>query len=182
MDLSFAFNDEEGFTGFTLFNSTLTDLITNVYAGEGLNQFQNIGQASLYGFELEVGRYLGNLMISTNYTYLQAQNNSADRETDYLPYRPKHRINGLLNYSLLTRFEFRAEGSYTADQYYQNPDNLQWEELNDIGLINLKFEFRVSPLIRIYLRGNNLYDTFYFSEYGIPMPGRELIFGVKLEK
>jgi len=182
MDLSFAFNDDEGFTGFTLFNSALTDLITTVYAGEGLNQFQNIGQAHLRGFELEVGRYIGNLMISTNYTYLQAQNKSADRETDYLPYRPKHRINGLLNFTFLTRFDLRAEGSYTADQHYQNPDNLQWEELNDIGLVNLKFEVHVTPLIGIYLRGNNLYDTFYFSEYGIPMPGRELILGVKLGK
>ncbi|UCF63276.1 MAG: TonB-dependent receptor [bacterium] len=182
MEIGFRFNDDEGYSNITLFNSRLTDLITNVHIEEGISQYQNIGKANLRGFELEVGRNLGNLNINTNYTYLQTLNQTSDRVTDYLAYRPKHRINGLLDFTFLERMRLHAEGSYTSDQYYQNPDNLQWEKLNDFGVVNVKFEFQLTPITLIYLRGNNLYDSFYFTEYGIPMPGREIILGVKLGK
>jgi len=182
MEIGFRFNDDEGYSNITLFNNLLTDLISNVQIEQGISQFQNIGKANLRGLELEVGRNLGNLMINTNYTYLQAQNQTPGRATDFLAYRPKHRINGLLDFTFFGSVHLHAEGGYSSDQYYQNPDNLQWEPLNDFGVINLKIEFQVTPIAHIYLRGNNLYDTFYFSEYGIPMPGRELIFGMKVGK
>lgn len=72
------------------------------------------------------------------------------------------------------------EFSYYANQYYQNPDNLRWEKLNNYSVLNGRGELNFTHHFSMYLRVNNLLDTFYYSEYGIPMPGREFLLGIRI--
>ena len=72
-----------------------------------------------------------------------------------------------------------VESNYAANQYYQNPSSLEWEKLNDYVLFNLKFNYRVFEFLNWYIRVNNFTDKNYISEYGVPMPGREIISGLR---
>jgi outer membrane cobalamin receptor len=180
MEAGMRWRDDVGSLNISIFQNYLDDHIVNTRLEGGEQQFQNIGEAVFRGVEIETRRKVGNLDIITNYTYLNARNNTSERTADFLPYRPTHRINGLLHWAITQKLGVHGEGIYTADQYYQNPQNLDWEKLNDFAVINLKIGFRINRLIYSYFRTNNLFDSFYFSEYGIPMPGRELILGLRI--
>jgi hypothetical protein len=67
-----------------------------------------------------------------NYAYLRAVNRSPDRDSDWLSYRPAHRVNGLARVRVHDRVRVGGEISYTAGQHYQNPDTRKWERLNDM--------------------------------------------------
>lgn len=171
-----------GYLRAAIFYNRLQDLITSRQLGGNVQQMQNIGRALLQGMELDY-RFRGkrtDLML--NYTFLDARNQSPERESDYLEYRPRHRLNGVLEYRFLSRFRTGVEYSYTARQYCQNPDTGQWEKLNNFGLLNIKIGYRVNRVLSVYARANNLFDRFYYSEYGVPMPGRELVAGVKFSR
>jgi len=165
----------------SLFYNSLENLITNVQLGDNIQQLQNIAKAILKGMELNMQVSLQNSIFDLNYTFLEAKNRSTNRDTDHLEYRPKHRINGIYHYNFTHRLYFQCEGNYTRDQYYQHPETTKWEKLNDFLLINLKVNYIFSDKLSGYFRTNNLFDKLYFSEFGIPMPGREFILGFRLE-
>ena len=169
-----------GYLRAALFYNRLRDLITRRQLGNNVRQMQNVGRALLQGVELDARFHGKGVELMLNYTFLDARNQSPVRESAYLEYRPQHRLNGVVVYRFLSRFPVGVEYSYTGGQYGQNPDTGQWEKFNDYGLLNLKIGYRVNRLLNIYARANNLFDRFYYSEYGIPMPGRELVFGIKL--
>ncbi|MEJ2634716.1 MAG: TonB-dependent receptor [Calditrichia bacterium] len=174
-----------GWTGkkinFTVsgFYNRLADLIVNRQLGNGLQQSSNIGRASLWGLETGWQAQWGRVDGNVNYTFLNARNLSDESATKYLEYRPAHRVNAIFSCTLNSRLRVASEASYTASQYYQNPNSLKWEKLNNFALFNLKANYNFSGNSSIYLRINNLTDKFYYSEYGIPMPGREIVTGFR---
>lgn len=170
----------EGYLESSIFQHYLTDCIENVQIEKGIQQYQNIGKALSRGFEIDLQQKWKFFDISANYIYLQARNKTANRTSQYLEYRPTHQLHGLLYFKPLPFLLLGIEGGYFADQYYQNPDNLLWEKLNDYGLLSIKGDWNFLRPITIYLRVNNLLDTFYYSEYGVPMPGREFLMGIRV--
>ncbi len=164
------------------FLNFLTDYIVNQQLGNNVQQYRNIGEAVYRGIELTVHKKWNSAEADLNYTGLYARNRTPYRESDYMEYRPSHRVNGILQYIPAPKLLLRVEGSYTGSQNYQNPDNLSWEKLGGFVLLNMTAEFKLSSWTSAYLRLNNLLDKFYFSEYGVPMPGREVVFGVKIGK
>jgi len=178
-ELGLKWQRTSGYFRAALFYNRLRDLIASRQLGSNIQQMQNIGKALLRGIELDYRLNGKRMDLMLNYTFLDARNQSVNRESDYLEYRPRHRLNGVLEYRFLSRFQTGVEYSYTAGQYFQNPDNGDWEKLNNFGLLNIKISYRINRVLAVYARANNLFDRFYFSEYGVPMPGRELIAGVK---
>lgn len=87
-------------------------------------------------------------------------------------------MNGLFHFRFFQSTGLDAEASYTADQYFQNSDTGDWERLNDIFLVNLKVDYRIFEKTRLYIGCDNLLDRAYFSEYGVPMPGRQMTLGM----
>ena len=83
-----------------LFNSQVKNLIVNRQLGDNIQQLQNVGEANFYGIELDY-RYMGNQSgVNFNYTFLRAFNQSDNRESDFIEYRPKHRLNLLWHYNI----------------------------------------------------------------------------------
>jgi hypothetical protein len=70
--------------------------------------------------------------------------------------------------------------SYTAGQHYQNPDSREWERLNDMLWISLRMEQELPGGLGWYLRMDNVLDAAYFSEFGNPLPGREVTVGIRI--
>ncbi|MBS1272506.1 MAG: Colicin I receptor [Candidatus Marinimicrobia bacterium] len=163
----------------SVYKSAVSDLIGNVVVGEGKSQLQNINSASLAGGEIGIQYRTASHSVYLNYAYLDAVNTSDDRPSQHLEYRPVHRMNGLFHIRLFQSIDLDAEASYTADQYFQNSDTGDWERLNDIFLVNLKADYRIFEKTRLYIGFDNLLDRAYFSEYGVPMPGREMTLGMK---
>ncbi len=161
------------------FHNRLQNSIANRQLGENVQQFQNIDEAILQGFEFDIRLKMDELNISFNYTFLDAEDTSPNRNVDYLEYRPTHRLNSVLKYALSSGLSLQMEGSYTADQHYQDLDTGMWYKLNDFALLNAKIGYQFMNYVNIYVRANNLLDRFYYSEAGVPMPGRELISGLR---
>ncbi|MBN2366156.1 MAG: TonB-dependent receptor, partial [Calditrichaeota bacterium] len=178
-EIGFRWNNSRGYLETGFFQHFLTDHIVNTQVGEGLQQYINIGKVVSRGFELDLRRNWKSVEILANYTYLYTRNRTEDRISPYLEYRPAHQINGLFYYTPVSALMLGIEAGYFADQYYQNPDNLKWGKLNNFGLLNLKGEYNIIQQVSAYLRINNLLDSFYYSEYGVPMPGREFFIGIK---
>lgn len=163
----------------TFFHNRLQDLIVNRQLGQNVQQLQNIGEARIQGFEVEWTGAWKRLSWSTGYTILNAEDRSEDRESKFLEYRPKHQVTALTAVRILDPLRIQGEMIYTAGQVYRNPDTLAWEPLNDFFVLNLGAEYALSKNFSLYLRVENAADNSYVSEYGIPMPGRELSGGVR---
>jgi iron complex outermembrane recepter protein len=166
--------------GVSVFRSELSDLISDVVLEGGLRQMQNVRRARMDGIEVDVQRRGRLGSVGVNYAYLDAGNRSPDRESDYLAYRPVHRVNGLVSARVHDRLRLGGEVSHTARQHYQNLDTRAWERLNDMTWINLRLEHELRGGLGWYVRVDNATDAAYFSEFGIPLPGRELSVGMKV--
>lgn len=166
---------------FSIFYNRLNDLVSEVQLPENLMQLRNTAQAEFNGAECDGMVTIFQVNLQFNYTFLNAQNQSPGRESNFLSYRPKHRMNSWLRWEVISSLQLQADLSYTADQYYQNPASLEWEKLNDFSQINGTLNYFYKSQFTVYIRINNIFDQLYYSEYGIPMPGREVTLGIKLQ-
>jgi iron complex outermembrane recepter protein len=166
--------------GLSVFRSEVRNLISDVAVGNGLLQLQNIHRARMEGIEVDARHQDRRGLVGLNYTYLRAVNRSRDRDSDRLMYRPAHRVNGMVSVRASDRLRLGGEVSYTAGQYYQNPDSREWERLNDMTWLTVRVEGELRQGVGWYLRIDNALDATYFSEFGVPLPGRETSVGLKV--
>jgi len=169
-----------GIIQLALFYNELHDLILYKELGQGTRQLQNIGKGTITGGECVVQSRLNTLHLMLNYTYLYARNHAANRSSNFLPNRPEHRVSFLGRWDIWEKIRFSVESILTANQYYENPDNLRWEKLNNYAVFNLKLNVTVWTFVDWYIRANNISDTNYETDYGVPMPGRTIITGIRL--
>jgi iron complex outermembrane receptor protein len=162
-----------------VFYNTLHDLIMLRQLGEGNEQLQNTGRAIVRGFELDATFGFRSVSFFANYTMLDAINISSGRPNRHLPNRPYHRFNLVADWTILPALGSVLEASYVADQYYEHTDNLTWHKFDDYILLNAKISYRLRNDLKWYLRINNLTDTVYENDFGVPMPGRELLTGIR---
>jgi iron complex outermembrane receptor protein len=179
-EIGFRWRESHAYLEISGFSYYLNDYIINKQLGNNVQQYQNIGKAIYRGIELTLHKKWNSAEADINYTGLYARDRTPGSENFTMEYRPSHRVNGILQVQPGTRFLAGIEGSYTGSQYYQNPDNLLWEKLGQFYLLNFKLEYEFYSGLSSYIRVNNLTDKFYFSEYGVPMPGRELVFGLRI--
>jgi outer membrane receptor protein involved in Fe transport len=166
-----------------LFDSEITNLIVDkvvVVEGEEKDMMDNIGKARHLGIELTGSLSpTKNLSLSGSYTYLQALNRSPGQEGDRLPYRPQHRVLLGVEYSLPTKSDLRISNIYTSDRSYFDADD-KLQKLPGYFTV----DFHLSQHLREYLSFDfslyNLFDEYYESEYGIPMPGRNFSVGIEM--
>ena len=79
--------------GVTLFYSDVKDLIVRERLAGGLEQNVNIGKSRFQGLEFNFNtEYIPRNSIYFSYTYLDAENRSADRTSDLLAEAPKHQL------------------------------------------------------------------------------------------
>ncbi|MCK4578033.1 MAG: TonB-dependent receptor, partial [Candidatus Marinimicrobia bacterium] len=168
---------------FAVYHSSLRSLITNQVVeqdGEFVNQYQNIGLALMQGLEINARGALRRVSWNLGYAFLEAENRTAGRDSDYLEYRPRHQLKAFCQTDLTSRLAMHFEGHYVTEQYCLNPDNKVWEKLDGFGVINMKLQYGINR-VSLYARIRNVFDMSYMSEYGVPMPGRETSIGLRME-
>ena len=147
MNWDFSGGNRPAQVGLTVFRNEVWDQIVNRQLGNDTQQYQNIGKSLYQGFELEFQKEGQLIDGSINYTYLSAVNKSADRQTDYLEYRPVHRLNVITGFKPVLAFRISIEASYTAKQYYLHPETLNWEKLNDFFTLSGKVGYYMGDLL-----------------------------------
>lgn len=166
------------------FDSEITNLVVDrvvMVEGEEKDMLDNIGKARHWGFEL--GGSLSpakNLSLSSSYTYLQAENRSEGSEGEKLPYRPEHRLLLGIEYLLPTESDLRLNSTFTSERsYFDRDDNLQ--ELPDYFTVDLHLSQHLGEYLTLALSLYNLFDEYYESEYGFPMPGRNFSVAIEMD-
>ena len=178
-EIGLKYQMNENLVQVSAFRYNLTDLIVPIELGNETEQMQNIGKARFQGIELDSRFKLGKFNVLANYTFMQVENLTKNRESKYLEYRPKHQANLIGQWRFLDNMHFALESNYTSHQYFNHPVTLAWKKFNDVVLVNLKYSYQVFNYLKWYLRFNNALDNDYASEYGVPSPGREIITGIK---
>ncbi|KUG26817.1 tonb-dependent receptor [hydrocarbon metagenome] len=164
----------------SLFYNSIDDLINLVFLEGGLRQYQNIGKAEMKGAEIAF-RYIGkNISVNLAYTYLDAKNVSENRESDILEYRPEHVLSLTADYGFTFGTTIRGELVYTANKYGVDSDKREFVKMENVMTTNIRISQQLFENYLVYLRANNIFNTYYESEYGFPQAGRELFIGLRM--
>ena len=166
-----------------LFDSEITNLIVDrvvIVEGEEKDMLDNIGKARHLGIELAASYSpAANLSLSSSYTYLKAENRSPGEEGNKLPYRPQHRILVGIDYTLPTESTLRLNSTFTSERsYFDGDDSLQ--ELPGYFTVDFHLSRHLGEYLSLSFSLYNLFDEYYESEYGIPMPGRNFSIGIEM--
>lgn len=181
-------NSEIGFTyslksnieiNSSLFYSSIDDLINQVFLGEGLRQFQNIGKAEIKGLEIGLNYNNDNYNFNLAYTYLSARNLSENRESSKLENRPEHILSLFTDYNFLFGTQIRGEFLFIANKIGIDSDTRKFVKMDDYLLTNIKISHDYLNNYLVYFRVNNLFNIYYESDYGYPQQGIEFIIGLK---
>ena len=162
-----------------LYYSDVRGLIQNVFVTPDTRQQQNLGKALLAGTELSARALLAGHAIEAAYTFLLAENRSANASSVRLEHRPRHSVTLAADVALPLGASLRAEGTFTGSRYSVDLDDGSWEELDGYWLFNLRLGVGLLDGLELFGRIDNLTDTYYESEYGIPQAGRAVVGGIR---
>ena len=166
-----------------LFLTYITDGIVRTKLSNG--KYKRINKSALrnYGIETELEYDIaGFLKMRVNASFISSfAKNSKGEFKDTVEYAPRIIAGGSFTYTLY-RASFLIGASYIGNEY--EAENPYFVKLPDYLLIN----FRVGYLLSIfntkttfYFRADNLTDKLYYTQFGLPEPGREFRIGFKMK-
>jgi iron complex outermembrane receptor protein len=160
----------------SIFHKNASNIIDWVLPkGTILWQTMNIAKLKTTGIELNLTANLNKLFshqpinsISFKYTYLNSNYKSGNSTSRYLLKYLKHQgvisINHNLIWNIKTNWYFRYEERYNSKSNF----------ITDLG-VNKSFNN-----FDVYIKTTNLFDVDYFDFIGVPLPGRWVTAGVKI--
>ncbi|ADD68365.1 TonB-dependent receptor [Denitrovibrio acetiphilus DSM 12809] len=156
-----------------VFYSEIKDLITDgsvTIDGTVYDQKQNADKATYKGFEVFLnGTFMDINDVTLAYTYLDAKNESSDRDTDKLVDRPEHRL--FLNHVLtLNKFYVSSNLTLQTSQYEENRGD--WTEMGGMYLVDTKIGYNAMERVTVEAGIENLFDRDYSYSEGFPQEGR----------
>jgi outer membrane cobalamin receptor len=146
---------------------------------DGYPTYRNVGRASIYGLELEIGKQIGILDINLNYTYLNAMDMDSDQPLDYTP---KSRFNIFIDIGEVKGFSLSlwASAVSVSEAKMGKTPPFQVIEIPAYTLFNARLEKKISG-VTLYVKGENLFNESYFAEPGFPMKARTISIGCRLD-
>jgi outer membrane cobalamin receptor len=167
------------------FGQWLKNSIHWYQGGAGVWQPENVGEAAFFGldskvsFEIPVNGILEKIKLAVSYQYLRSYllsfgyDFSSDRR---IPYNPEHTIGGSLDI-------FWKTGSLLVSGHYEGirfHDRENFTVLKPYLLLNATINKTITKNILAFGSLKNILNQSYESFYGYPMPGINLILGMKL--
>lgn len=146
----------------------------------------NLAEANVIGATLDFHSKISKeLSINGNITYMQSEGTENNVTKDWLDNRPQ--LNGGLdiNYLLIDGLMLSAEGDFISGNYEQNPNDANSKiELTSNPFFNFRISYNKIHLNgvvgEVYLRANNILDTYRELQLGLYDPGRTIYIGMKL--
>ncbi len=135
----------------TYFSSTIEDMID--YTSGYVNL---IGESKIQGIEVEYDTSINDdILISSNYTYLDAKNQNAQA----LRRRPNHTLNLNIDYYGIQDLHLGAYAQYIGERYEN--DDQQGVENGKYTVVNMVANYEISKNILAYVKIDNLFNEHY---------------------
>ncbi len=156
-------------------DAEVVDLIEAVRVEGGLDQLQNVSQARMLGGELAAGwkaRYgrarLGYVLQSTR---------RLSEPAGWLEYRPMHQAVVDAAVTPWPWLELWAGLRVMSERHFTHPYTRVLTTLPAAAVFDARLEGGTAQ-VRGWVRVTNLFDADYSTEYGFPMPGRQVLVGL----
>ena len=161
--------------GLAFFYTDINDLITSVEGEDRVWRYVNVESASRNGVELEAKMSLfDHLTINGAYTYLVAKNDDTGK---YIIYRPKHKVNIRLKYSLWDKLIFYLTDEYVGKRF---SDQENTETLSEYNLLDFEINYLIGKAT-LFGKIDNLLGEEYEVHKQYPQPKTTYTVGVTYE-
>ncbi|MBX3044398.1 MAG: TonB-dependent receptor [Candidatus Kapabacteria bacterium] len=144
----------------------------------------NFAKATIIGADFTFrARPMRNTTIETNFTYMNTSGEQDGNKVDYIDNRPEFLLGFIANYMFNFGLNVQAEVEGVGTQYERNPDDQsKFLKIDGTAIFNLRLAYKL-PVVQgvvyeVFVRGNNLMDTYRLSQLGLPEPGRMLSAGI----
>ena len=145
----------------------------------------NLSQARIGG--LEGGVYwlpFSNLNFRAHLTYLYAEGKEDGGWSKNLEYRPRMIGTLIGEYKLPLNLKLQGEFEFTGEQRAENTAVGKWQVIDPTLITNARISYKLSKagLVNgeVFIRMNNIFDTYNVSKLGLPDAGRTFQTGVSL--
>jgi outer membrane receptor protein involved in Fe transport len=156
-----------------VFYNRIRDLINPVRLPDGSQTNLNVGRAHIIGFELEFQKTLRWLDLSLSYTFLDGENEDERRSLDLVP---GSQLNFVFSLNGEKGIQFTMWGLGVSASELRIVDKTV--RVPAYFVLNATLSKEFSPFT-VFLKAENLFNTFYVTEPGYPMKGRTISAGVK---
>lgn len=114
---------------------------------------------------------------------LQARDESSDRDSSTLQYRPRHKLALNADYRFMTDWRLSADYQRIGGQaYFNRNDASDYRNLDSFDLVSAKLSYMLPrKLGSVYVGADNMLDENYETSYGFPQAGRLVYTGVQLD-
>lgn len=164
----------------TVFFNRFRNFIDSVTLNDGTRRYFNVGQAHIYGFEIQAQKNLRWLQATVNYTYLDPQNDTDDRPLDA---QPKNNLN--FDVSFLPAKGVRAGfyGLLGSKSWWWNTRTNPATLLEIPSYFNLDAvaSYEITGRYQIFIKLGNIFNHYFYTEPGFPWRGRYFELGVSLD-
>jgi outer membrane receptor protein involved in Fe transport len=164
----------------TVFFNRFRNFIDTITLEGGTRLYVNVGEAHIYGFEVQAQKKLSWLEATVNYTFLDPRNDTDDRPLDA---QPKNNLN--FDVSVLPAKGVRAGlyGLLGSKSWWWNTRTNPATLLEIPAYFNLdgivSYEFR--ERYQVFMKLGNIFDNYFYTEPGFPWRGRYFEIGFRVD-
>jgi len=164
--------------GISLYHTEVDDLIQTVRINATTSQPQNVAEAEMRGFELEGSvEPLAGLRFSTNWTYTDAEDETAHEELLRIP---RNRVSFAVDYDFLERWQLHLDAALVSSREESVATNRRLPT-KGYKTVDVVLNFRATDYLTLYGRIENLLDRHYSEVLGFPAAGTLFFIGGKVE-
>jgi len=160
-----------------IFYSEIKNLIQLVSLQQNTRQFQNV-DARIKGLELIFKTNLLDVDLNMNYTFLEVSNISANADSKFLEYRPRHNLSAVFSTGYDFGFRWFTGINFIGYQFGVNGNTVEMIRMPDYLLLEALIAQKVFDSFELYLKVDNITDKYYETDWGFPMPGRSCLIGI----
>jgi iron complex outermembrane receptor protein len=176
-DIGLRLSHEHTWLEAAYFDQRYDNLIQFAQRSQSTSRPENIGKARVNGFEISGGLGIGNLLLSSNYTYLNSEDRSIVPHLtgNTLPGRPRHKASARADIRISrvsASYDYAFEGGNFLDQ--ANRRKLDSRHIHSAAL-----RVKVRKSIQLGLDARNITDARVNDLWGYPLPGRSWFVSLK---
>jgi len=150
---------------------------------ETSNLYENRQKLLFRGIDLN-GRWRPTdaLALGAGLGLLHARDESSDRDSDTLQYRPRHKLTMNAEYRFMSRWMLSGNYQRVGGQaYFNKNDASDYRNLDSYDLLSAQVRYLLPrDTGSVYIGADNLLDEDYETSYGFPQAGRFAYMGLQL--
>lgn len=163
------------FLNGAVFYNWINDLINSVRLPDGYRTNLNIGRAEIFGFELGFQKKWSWTGFSLNYTYLKGEDLEDNRPLDLLP---ESQFNFIVDFFVPLDIKLSLWGLAVSSSEIKVKDDIV--ENPSYFVFNAAVYKKVKSFY-LFVKGENLLNSYYTTEPGYPMRSRTIAFGFRAD-